>query len=66
MQAARHFVERAFEDAKDAWRQADYPLRGFNAWRHHMALVMVVPVHSCGDESEVPIALIRLARWLAG
>jgi len=41
MQAARHFVERAFEDAKGACGMADYQVRGFNAWHHHMALVMV-------------------------
>lgn len=41
MQAARHFVERAFEDAKGACGMADYQVRGFQAWHHHMALVMV-------------------------
>jgi len=41
MQGARHFVERAFEDAKGACGMADYQVRGFNAWHHHMALVMV-------------------------
>ena len=41
MQGARHFVERAFEDAKGACGMADYQVRGFSAWHHHMALVMV-------------------------
>ena len=41
MQLARHFVERAFEDAKGACGMADYQVRGFNAWHHHMALVMI-------------------------
>lgn len=41
MQAARHFVERAFEDAKSACGMADYQVRGWQAWHHHMALVMV-------------------------
>ena len=41
MQAARHFVERAFEDAKGACGMADYQVRGFHAWHHHMALTMV-------------------------
>lgn len=41
MQAARHFVERAFEDAKGACGMADYQVRGWHAWHHHMALVMV-------------------------
>ena len=41
MQASRHFVERAFEDAKSACGMADYQVRGWNGWHHHMALVMV-------------------------
>ena len=41
MQTARHFVERGFEDAKGSCGMADYQVRGFNAWHHHMALVMV-------------------------
>ena len=41
MRASRHFVERAFEDAKGACGMADYQVRGWNGWHHHMALVMV-------------------------
>ena len=41
MQVAWHFVERAFEDAKGACGMADYQVRGWRAWHHHMALVMV-------------------------
>lgn len=41
MQVARHFVERAFEDAKGACGMADYQVRGWQAWHHHMSLVMV-------------------------
>lgn len=41
MQAARHFVERTFEDAKGACGMADYQVRGWQAWHHHMALVMI-------------------------
>jgi hypothetical protein len=41
MQAARHFVERAFQDAKGACGMAQYQVRGWRAWHHHMALVMV-------------------------
>ena len=41
MQVARHFVERAFEDAKGACGMADYQVRGWLAWHHHMALVMI-------------------------
>ena len=31
----------AFEDAKGACGMADYQVRGFHAWHHHMALVMI-------------------------
>jgi SRSO17 transposase len=41
MQGARHFVERAFEEAKGCCGMADYQVRGWQAWHHHMALVMV-------------------------
>lgn len=41
MQGARHFVERAFEEAKGGCGMADYQVRGWQAWHHHMALVMV-------------------------
>ena len=41
MQASRHFVERAFEDAKSACGMADYQVRGWKAWHHHMTLVMI-------------------------
>ncbi len=41
MQADRHFVERAFEDAKGTCGMADYQARGWQAWHHHMALVMI-------------------------
>lgn len=41
MQADRHFVERAFEDAKSTCGMADYQVRGWSAWHHHMALVMI-------------------------
>lgn len=41
MQAARHFVERAFEDAKSQCGMADYQVRVWNGWHHHMTLVMI-------------------------
>jgi SRSO17 transposase len=41
MQAARHFVERAFEDAKSHCGMADYQVRVWNGWHHHMILVMI-------------------------
>jgi SRSO17 transposase len=41
MQLQRYWVERAFEDAKSECGMADYQVRKWNAWHHHMALVMM-------------------------
>lgn len=41
MQADRHFVERAFEDAKSTCSMADYQARDRQDWHHQMALVMI-------------------------
>jgi SRSO17 transposase len=41
MQRQRFWVERTFEDAKSECGMADYQVRKWNAWHHHMALVMM-------------------------
>ena len=41
MEAQRFWIERAFEDAKSQLGMAEYQVRGWNAWYHHMALVMM-------------------------
>ena len=41
MQLQRFWVERAFEDAKSECGMADYQVRKWSAWHHHMALVMM-------------------------
>lgn len=41
MEAQRFWVGRAFEDAKGQAGMAEYQVRGWNAWYHHMALVMM-------------------------
>jgi SRSO17 transposase len=41
MQAQRFWIERAFEDAKGDCGMADYEVRGWDGWHHHMALVML-------------------------
>jgi SRSO17 transposase len=41
MQSSRFWIERAFEDAKGNCGMADYMVRNWNAWHHHMALVML-------------------------
>ena len=39
MQAQRHWVERNFEDAKSELGMAEYEVRKWRGWHHHMALV---------------------------
>jgi SRSO17 transposase len=73
MQRQRYWVERAFEDAKSECGMADYQVRKWSAWHHHMALVMMAmlfmlserighkdsyPLLSCADIEEL------LARFL--
>jgi SRSO17 transposase len=68
MQLQRYWVERAFEDAKSECGMADYQVRKWSAWHHHMALVMMAmlfmlserirhedtyPLLSCADIEEL-------------
>jgi len=41
MQRQRFWIERSFEDAKSESGLADYQVRGWLAWHHHVALVMM-------------------------
>ncbi len=67
-QRQRYWVERAFEDAKSECGMADYQVRKWPAWHHHMALVMMTtlfmlterinhedsyPLLSCADIEEL-------------
>jgi SRSO17 transposase len=73
MQRQRYWVERVFEDGKSECGMADYQVRKWSAWHHHMALVMMAmlfmlserirhkdtyPLLSCADIEEL------LARFL--
>lgn len=73
MQRQRFWVERVFEDAKSECGMADYQVRKWRAWHHHMALVMMAmlfmlterirhketyPLLSCADIEQL------LARFL--
>lgn len=40
-QAGRFHIERAFQDAKSHLGMAQYQSRGWRAWHHHMALVIM-------------------------
>jgi SRSO17 transposase len=39
--ATRYWIERGFQDAKTSLGMADYQARGWLAWHHHMALVLL-------------------------
>ncbi len=41
MQAARYWIERVFQDAKTSVGMADYQVRKWWGWQHHMSLVML-------------------------
>jgi hypothetical protein len=41
MQRQRFWIERSFEDGKSESGLADYQVRGWRAWHHHLALVMM-------------------------
>lgn len=41
MQRQRFWIERSFEDGKSESGLADYQVRGWRAWHHHVALVMM-------------------------
>jgi SRSO17 transposase len=73
MQRQRYWIERVFEDGKSECGMADYQVRKWSAWHHHMALVMMAmsfmlserirhkdtyPLLSCSDIEEL------LARFL--
>ena len=68
IQRQRYWVERTFEDAKSECGMADYQVRKWSAWHHHMALVMMAmlfmlsekihhkdtyPLLSCADIEEL-------------
>lgn len=49
MQRERFFIERSFEDGKSQMGMADYQVRGWLAWHHHMALVAMAMLFMLGE-----------------
>jgi SRSO17 transposase len=41
MSCSRYWIERAFEDAKGEVGMADYQVRGWTGWHHHMTMVLL-------------------------
>lgn len=41
MSASRYWIERAIQDAKGELGMADYQVRGWTGWQHHMTMVLL-------------------------
>ena len=58
-QGQRYWVERAFQDAKGPCGMADYQVRVWRGWHHHMALVMIAMLFLLEErlqqEEEIPL-----------
>jgi SRSO17 transposase len=63
MQRQRYWVERCFEDGKGQCGMADYQVRLWNGWHHHMALVDAGDAlhadRKTPDERPMPFAKLR-------
>jgi SRSO17 transposase len=59
MESQRFWIERSFEDAKSQVGMAQYQVRGWMAWHHHMALVMMAMLfmtkHRMLHKDDVPL-----------
>ena len=56
----RNVVERNFRDAKSEIGMADYQTRGWVAWHHHMALVMLAMLFMLSEKVHNPPSLESL------
>jgi FOG: Transposase len=59
MQGQRYWVERSFQDAKGPCGMADYQVRVWRGWHHHMSLVMIAMLflleERMQNEQEIPL-----------
>lgn len=54
MQRQRFWVEHAFKEAKTTCGLADYQVRTWIGWHHHVALVMMVHEYMCEERADAP------------
>ncbi len=63
MQAQRFWIERCFQDAKSELGMAQYEVRGWTGWHHHMALVCLALLFSlkerCLAKKDTPLLSTR-------
>ncbi len=53
MQGQRFWVKRSFQDGKSQVGLADYQARGWKAWHHHVALVMMAMLFMLKERIEM-------------
>jgi SRSO17 transposase len=63
MQTQRFWIERAFQDAKSELGMADYEVRGWKGWHHHMALVCLALLFTLKERiahaQSIPLLTVR-------
>lgn len=63
MQTQRFWIERAFQDAKSELGMADYEVRSWKGWHHHMALVCLALLFTLKERiahsESVPLLSVR-------
>jgi SRSO17 transposase len=70
MAGSRFWVERALQDAKGAVGMAEYQLRGWTGWHHHMAMVMLAMLFMLQQKmlltTEMPLLSAEDIAWVIG
>lgn len=61
MQRQRFWIEHAFKEAKSTCGMADYQVRSWVGWHHHIALVMLVQLFMTAERIEAPEDLVDLS-----
>jgi SRSO17 transposase len=63
MQAQRFWIERSFQDAKSELGMADYEVRSWRGWHHHMALVCMALLFTAQERllafEDTPLLSVR-------
>jgi SRSO17 transposase len=52
MSCSRYWMERALQDAKGNTKMADYQVRGWTAWHHHMVMTLLAMLFILGLQIE--------------
>ena len=67
-QCSRYWVERCFDDSKNELGMSGYQVRGWLAWHHHIALVMMAGLYILSQkleyQQEMPLLSVRDARLM--